>query len=93
MGANTGTCLARRHLIWVVLIRILIVLIVIVIFIVLLIFLVLLIVFIVLLVVVKFALLRRFSGLSAINLRGVRLRLLCGGPRATRCTDDGAVLV
>jgi hypothetical protein len=93
MGANTGTCLARRHLIWVVLIRILIVLIIIVIFIVLLIFLVFLIVLIVLLVIVKFALLWRLGGLSAIDLRRMGLRLLCGRPCATRCTDDGAVLV
>jgi hypothetical protein len=91
MGANTGTCLARRYL--VVLIRIVIILIVLFIVLVLLIFLVLFVLLIVLFVVVKFALLRRLDGLSTIDLRRMRLRLLCSCPRATRCTDDGAILV
>ena len=93
MGANTGTCLARRHLIWVVLIGVIIIIIVFFILLVLLIFLVLLILLIVLVVVVKFALLRRLGGLSAVDLRRMRLRLLCSRSRATRSADDGPVLV
>ena len=93
MRANAGTGLAWLHLIWVVLIGIVILLIVFFILLVLLIFLVLFILLIVLLVIVKFALLRRLGGLSAVYLRRMRLGLLCGCSRAARCADDGAVLV
>jgi hypothetical protein len=93
MGANTGTCLPWWYLIWVVLIGIVIFLIVFFILLVLLIFLVLFILLIVLLVVVKFAFLRRLDGLSAIDLRRMRLGLLCGRSRAARGADDGAILV
>ena len=93
MGANACTCLPWWRLIRVVLIGILILLIVFFIFLVLFIFFVLFILLIVLLVVVKFALLRRLGGLSAVDLRRMRLRLLCGCSRAARCADDGAVLV
>jgi hypothetical protein len=93
MGANTGTCLPWWHLIWVVLIGIVILLIVFIILLILLIFLVLFILLVFLLVVVKFALLRRLDGLSAVDLRRMRLGLLCGCSRAARCADDGAVLV
>src|SRR6266702_4614729 len=50
-------------------------------------------IWVVLIVIVKFALLRRLGGLSAVYLRRMRLGLLCGCSRAARCADDGAVLV
>jgi hypothetical protein len=89
-AVSTSTCtgLGWRDLIRIILLGVIII---IVIFIILFIFLVL---FIILPVVVEFTLLGRvFARFSAVDLRWMRLRLLCGRSCAARCTDEGSVLV
>src|SRR5882762_5331105 len=71
--ANASTGLACWHLIWVVVIGIVILVVVIFVLLVLLVFLIFFILLIVLLIIVKFALLGRLAGLSAVDLR-MRLR-------------------
>jgi hypothetical protein len=91
-GACTG--LGWRDLIRIILLGVVIVVIVVVILLVLFIFLVLLVLFIILLVVIEFALLWRvFARFSAVDLRWMGLRLLCGRSRAARCTNERSVLV
>lgn len=95
VGTSACTRLCwRRVLVQIILLWIVILVIVIIVLLVLFVFLVFLVLFIVLLIVVKFALLRRmFARFPAIDLRRMRLRLLCGRSRAARCADDGTVLV
>jgi hypothetical protein len=93
---STSTCtgLGWSDLIRIVLLGVIIVIVIFVIFVILFIFLVLFVLFIILLVIVEFALLgRMFARFSAVDLRWMRLRLLCGRSRAARCTDEGSALV
>jgi hypothetical protein len=93
---STGACtgFGWSDLIRIILLGVIIVVIVIVLLLVLFVFLVLFVLFIVLLVVVEFALLRRvLARFSTVDLRWMRLRLLCGRSRAARCTNEGSVLV
>lgn len=94
VGTSACTGLGWGDLVRIILLGIVILVIVIIVLLVLFVFLVFLVLFIVLLIVVKFALLRRmFARFPAIDLRRMRLRLLCGRSRAARCADDGTVLV
>jgi hypothetical protein len=94
VGTSACTGLGWRDLVRIILLGIVILVIVIIVLLVLFVFLVFLVLFIVLLIVVKFALLRgMFARFPAIDLRRMRLRLLCGRSRAARCADDGSVLV
>jgi hypothetical protein len=93
---STSTCtgLGWRDLIRIILLGVVVVVVIFIIFIILFIFLVLFVLFIILLVVVEFALLGRvFARFSTVDLRWMRLRLLCGRSRAARCTDERSVLV
>jgi hypothetical protein len=93
---STGTCtgLGWRDLIGIVLLGVVIVVIVFIVLLVLFIFLILFVLFVILLVVVEFALLGRvLARFPAVDLRWMRLRLLCGCSRAARCTDESSVLV
>jgi hypothetical protein len=93
---TTGACagLGWRDLVRIILLGVIIVVIVVVILLVLFIFLILFVLFIILLVVVEFTLLGRvFARFSAVDLRWMGLRLLCGCSRAARCTNEGSVLV
>jgi len=93
---STSACtrLGWRDLIWIILLGVIVVVVIVIIVVILFIFLVLFILFVVLLVVIEFAFLgRMFARLSAVDLRWMRLRLLCGCPRAARCTDESSVLV
>ena len=95
-AVSTSTCtgLGWRDLIRIILLGVIVVIVIFIIFVILFIFLVLLVFFIVLFVVVKFTLLgRMFARFSTVDLRWMRLRLLCGRSRAARCTDEGSVLV
>jgi hypothetical protein len=92
---GTSTCtFGWRDLIRIILLRVVIVIVVFILFVILFIFLVLFVLFIILLVVVEFTLLgRMLARFSAVDLRWMRLRLLCGRSRAARCTDERSVLV
>jgi hypothetical protein len=93
---STGACagLGWRDLIRIILLGVVIVFIVFILLLVLLVFLILFVLFVVLLVIVEFALLGRvLSRFSAVDLRWMGLRLLCGCSRAARCTNERSVLV
>lgn len=94
MSTSTCTGLGWRDLIRIILLGVIVIVVIFIIFIVLFIFLILFVLFVILLVVVEFALLgRMFARFSAVELRWMRLRLLCRCSRAARCTDESPVLV